>query len=75
MRLMSEQGTVQPTSFRLSGGLSNQLFVSAEVPSTQGHVVVPGFVKFASSDIDAMLHFIGDHQTTYPPPSRATTVA
>lgn len=36
MRLMSEQGTMLPTSFRLSGGLSNQLFFFLPTPVDVG---------------------------------------
>lgn len=56
--MMSERETVQPTSFRPSGGLSNQLPASADARRRRACGCVR-FRQVVSSKIDGRWHLIG----------------
>lgn len=71
MRLMSEQGTMQPTSFRLSGGLSNHLFFSAEARRRRAMWFVSGLVKLCRPRLMGCC----TRSVTFPGAKHATVVA
>lgn len=56
--MMSERETVQPTSFRPSGGLSNQLAASADARRRRAFGCVR-FRQVVSSKTDGRWHLIG----------------